>query len=285
MYNPRHKEIVNLIEGAYDLHTHTSPDLYPRELNDITLLQEADQYKMKGVMLKNHFDPTPARAELLNQSGRFKAKAYGSAVLNYTVGGLNIMAVETYLKLGAKIIWMPTVHARNQIEYKRLDPISGKRPGIRLLDEDGNIKEDVLEILSLIKQYDATVATGHISIGESIAVCVAAREMGIKTVLTHPDWGCTTIPIEIQKYLIEKGVIAEKLWFDVGINHVTTAYIAQTIRDLGVSNCYISTDRGQPGKELPPIGLQMFMDALMDEGFCDDEIRILTHAIPEKVIS
>ena len=221
MYTPKHKnEVLELMKGAYDLHTHTSPDFGVRALNDRELLEQADAYGMAGVMLKNHLDPTPARAILANTSGQYTAKAYGSAVLNLSIGGLNPLAVKYYLKLGAKIIWMPTLHARNQIEYFGRDPFAN-HPGIRLLDENGDLKPEVLEILDLIKEYDATVATGHISIGESIAVCNAARERGVRTVLTHPDWTCTTVPADVQTQLVKKGVILEKLWFDIGINHVT----------------------------------------------------------------
>ncbi len=283
MYEPRNKDqVLDLMKGAYDLHTHTSPDFFPRALDDFKLLKQADEYGMAGVMLKNHLDPTPARAILVNSRG-YKAKAYGSAVMNLTVGGVNPIAAQRYLELGAKIIWMPTIHSRNQIEYSKID---GKlnHPGIRLLDEEGNLKAEVLEVLDLVKEYGAAVATGHISIGESIAVCTAARERGIKTILTHPDWACTTVPLEIQKLLVSKGVIVEKLWFDVGLNLVTAGYMAQTIKELGPENCFLATDRGQAGMEFPAEGLMMFMDAMLDEGLTYDQVHYMTHDNPEKII-
>lgn len=284
MYEPKHRDIIQeLMRGAYDLHTHTSPDFSPRSLNDGELLEHADQYQMAGVMLKNHLDPTPARAVLANTLGKYKTKAYGSAVMNLSIGGLNPIAAHYYLELGAKVIWMPTLHARNQIEYFGRDQISN-HPGIRLLDDEGNLKSEVLEILALVRDYGAAVATGHISIGESIAVCTEARRMGIKTILTHPDWACTTIPIEIQKRLADQGVIVEKLWFDVGLNHISAAYMAKTIRDLGPEHCYMATDRGQAGAEYPVEGMMMFMDALLDEGIAADEIRLMTHDIPQQII-
>ena len=53
MYQPRNQEkVLRLMEGAYDLHTHTSPDFFPRALDDFELLRQADQYGMAGVMLK-----------------------------------------------------------------------------------------------------------------------------------------------------------------------------------------------------------------------------------------
>ena len=283
MYQPRNGDrVLQLMEGAYDLHTHTLPDFFPRCLDDFELLRQADQYGMAGVMLKNHLDPTVARSILVNSQG-FKAKAYGSAVMNLTIGGVNPIAAQRYLEMGAKIIWMPTLHSRNQMEYHNFDD-KLRHPGIRLLDEEGNLKPEVYEVLELVKKYDAAVATGHISLGESVAVCTAARERGIKTILTHPDWACTTIPLEIQKMLVSKGVIVEKLWFDVGVNLVSASYMAQTIKELGPENCFLATDRGQLGKEYPAEGLMMFMDAMLDEGLTYDQVRYMTHDNPAKIV-
>ncbi len=283
MYRLHHEEAVHrLMNGAYDLHTHTAPDFFERSLDDYELMRQADEWNMAGVMLKNHLDPTPARAQLINSKG-YKAKAYGSAVLNLTVGGLNPVAVQKYLEFGAKVIWMPTIHARNQIEYSRIDQ-NLCHPGIRLLDEEGKLKQEVYEILDLIKSYGAAVATGHISIGESIAVCTAARERGIKTVLTHPDWACTMVPLEIQKHLVSKGVMIEKLWFDVGLNLVSSEYMAQTIKELGPENCFMATDRGQKGMEFPAEGLMRFMDEMLEQGIPYEAVRTMTHENPAKII-
>lgn len=282
MYQPHDEKVLKLMEGAYDLHTHTSPDFFPRSLDDFELMRQADQYHMAGVMLKNHLDPTPARAILVNSCG-YKAKAYGSAVMNLSIGGLNPVAAQRYLELGAKIIWMPTIHARNQIEYSKIDTRL-RHPGIRLLEDDGSLKSEVLEILDLVKEYEAAVATGHISIGESIALCTAARERGIKTILTHPDWACTMVPVEIQKFLVSKGVLVEKLWFDVGLNLITAEYMARTIRELKPENCFMGTDRGQKCREFPAEGLMMFMEAMLEQGLSYEQVSCMTHEIPANII-
>lgn len=283
MYQTRNKErVLQLMEGAYDLHTHTAPDFFPRSLNDFELMKQADQYKMAGVMLKNHLDPTPARAILANSCG-FKARAFGSVAMNLSVGGLNPVAAWKYLELGARILWMPTIHSRNQIEYCKIDA-KLQHTGIRLLDDNGNLKPEVLEILDLAKEYEAAVATGHISIGESMALCTAARERGIKTILTHPDWACTMVPVEIQKRLVSKGVIVEKLWFDVGPNLITAEYIAQTIKELKPENCFMATDLGQKGMELPTEGMMHFMDAMLEQGLSYEQVHEMTHEIPAAIL-
>ena len=284
MYQPQHEAVLELMAGAYDLHTHTAPDTLPRIVNDFELTAMANDYGMAGVMLKNHSGSTAARAALVNSCGKFNTKAYGSIVLNSSVGGLNPQAVETSLRLGAKMVWMPTIQAHNHIEY--VAAVGGKQAasGIRVLNEDGTLKPEVYEILELIKQYGAVVATGHISLGESAAVIYAACDMGVKCVLTHPDWNCTSLPIEVQKAFVKKGAMVEKLWLDIGHNLVSTDYMALTIRELGAENVFLSTDRGQIRAEYPVEGLMMFMDAMLDRGFNHRQVYIMTHDNPACLI-
>lgn len=63
---------------------------------------------MQGVIVKNHALPTVDRVTLTNNIVG-KEILYGGLTLNGSVGGINPTAVETALKLGAKIIWLPTL--------------------------------------------------------------------------------------------------------------------------------------------------------------------------------
>ena len=51
-----------------------------------------------------------------------------------------------------------------------------------------------------------------------------------------------------------------------------------------MEDCYLATDRGQKNFEYPVEALMMFMDAMLDEGFSKEEVRIMTHDVPERVI-
>lgn len=54
---------------------------------------------------------------------------------------------------------------------------------------DGEIVPELKKVLELVKQYDAVLGTGHISVSEIFTVTRAAREMGVKKiVVTHPEW-------------------------------------------------------------------------------------------------
>ncbi len=280
MYQPEHEVVYELMKGAYDLHMHPSPDVVERSLNDYEAMQMADQYGMNGILIKNHLDPTPARAALLNASHQFKVKAYSGAVLNHSIGGLNPDAVKLYLDMGADVIWMPTLHAENHIAFYGKGNYCHDN-GIRILDEKGELKPEVYDIMDLVKAYDAVLATGHLSLEESLVLCKEASKRNIKMVLTHSEWTATFMPLDMQKELLHTGVIFEKLWYDVGLNQVTAAYMADTMKELGFENCFLSTDRGQPGKEYPVEGLMMFMDALLDNGIHEKDIRTMSHQVPE----
>ena len=52
MYKELAKE---LISGSYDLHTHTIPSAFPRALDDLELVREAEDVHMAGVMIKAHW--------------------------------------------------------------------------------------------------------------------------------------------------------------------------------------------------------------------------------------
>ncbi|UCF57691.1 MAG: hypothetical protein JSW15_04305, partial [Deltaproteobacteria bacterium] len=66
------EEIKELLEGGIDLHVHTSPDVFPRKLNDLEAAAHAKEAGLSGVVLKNHFFPTVGRALLGEEKTGFK---------------------------------------------------------------------------------------------------------------------------------------------------------------------------------------------------------------------
>lgn len=162
---------IELRKGAYDLHTHPLPSHFSRALDDLELVREADRAGMAGVMIKNHYEPTEARAALINRISGVSARAYGGIVLNWPAGGLNPYAAESALKMGAKIVWMPTRDSRNCLRYGKMEGDFFDRPGIAVLDCGGKLKPEVYEIFEVVKKYGAFLATGHLSPRESLLLC------------------------------------------------------------------------------------------------------------------
>ena len=180
------KKAEELLKGAYDLHVHSSPSVFPRELDGFQLIREADAAGMAGVMLKSHYESTALRAELIHRYSGCKAKAYGGLCLNCPAGGLNVYAVKNALRAGAKIVWMPTRDAKNSLVFGNMEGDFFDRRGITILEQDGTLKECVYDIMDAIKEKDAFLATGHISPEESLILCREGRKRGVNMILTHP---------------------------------------------------------------------------------------------------
>lgn len=275
----------SLMNGAYDLHTHTEPSSFNRALDDFDLVLEAEKYKMAGVMIKSHYEPTQSRANLVNRRIQSSTKAFGGIVLNWPNGGLNPFAVENALRNGAKIVWMPTRDSKNCLNYGDMPGDFFKRPGIVILDENKNLVKEIYEIFNIVKKYDAYLATGHLSPEESIKLCEEGRKYGVNMILTHPEWPRTIISGETQKYLANLGVIIEKNWLNIAENSVSIEKMAENIRMVGVKNIYLATDRGQNGFKHPADEMINFIVALLNQNFTIEEIKTMVQIVPSHIVN
>lgn len=272
------EKALQLLEGAYDLHVHTGLDYRPRSVDDIELLQEADRYKMAGVLIKNHYEPTQARAYLANRHAGTKATAYGSITLNNTVGGLNPYAVESALRQGAKIVWMPTMDSALCAELK-LGQQFDVRTGISIYDSTGKIRSEVYDIISLVRQYGAYIASGHMNQQETTDFCLRSLSMGAKTIVTHPDWARSTLPEALQIKLADAGALIEKVFWYLPPNE-----ICASARKVGVDRVFFVTDRGQMGQPTPVQCLLHYIQDMLTFGLTDEEIHKLIRDVPSKIL-
>jgi hypothetical protein len=277
---------MELLRGGYDLHTHTSPSHAERSLDDFMLLREAEEYGMAGVMIKNHYEPTEARAELANlyAGTGFSAKAYGSVSLNWPVGGLNPYAAASSLKLGGKIVWMPTRDSANSLLYGNMNGDFFDRPGISVFDEGGKLLPVVFDIMEIVKRHNAYLATGHLGLEETVTLCKAGRKEGVDMILTHPDWFRTVVPVEIQEDLAKMGVLIEKQWNTIADGHITPEAVIGSIRKIGPCNIILTTDRGASGKEHPAEGMLNFVAFLFEKGISKTDIHLMLCKNPEAVV-
>lgn len=276
--------VSSLLQGAYDLHMHAAPSPFHRALDDFQLLEEAGRAGMAGIMLKSHYESTAARAKLVNQHCASCTTAYGGIVLNWPVGGVNAYAAENAMKREAKIVWMPTRDAQNSLTSGNMPGDFFQRPGIAVLDENGELKPEALQVLDTAKRYGCAVATGHISPVESIALCREGVRRGTRMVLTHPEFDRTRIDGENQRKLADAGVYIEKCWYNIAEGNCTAEEMAHNIRTVGVDRCYLVTDRGQGNREHPVEGLRRFLLTLLEQGFTQEELYTMTHTVPQKVL-
>ena len=274
-----------LLQGGYDLHIHTIPSHVPRSLDDYEAAEQATRVGMRGILIKNHYEPTGARAALVNRRAPAgSAVVYGAVVLNHPAGGLNPYAVHSALKMGASVVFMPTRDAANCLLSGDMPGDFFCRPGISLLDDCGRLRPEIYDVMDVVKSYGAALATGHISAEESIKLCIAGRERGVRMVLTHPEWDRTVVPGEIQTDLARRGVWIEKCWYNIAEGNCHIEEMASHIRAVGAEHCYLSTDRGQRGRETPVEGMTQFIAALLRTGITEREVAVMLRDVPTAVL-
>ena len=136
----------------------------------------------------------------------------------------------------------------------------------------------------MVKEYGALLATGHISPRESEIHCEEGRRNGVPKILTHPEWERTVVPAEMQAKLAQTGVYIEKCWYNIAEGNCTAKEMTEHIRAVGTEHCFLSTDRGQAGKETPAEGMARFIQTLLNEGFSEKEIHRMAHEVPSKML-
>ena len=110
--------VDRLVEGSIDLHHHGYPEISfdcKTRMEDVDEISIARQAGMAGLVLKSHMFPTMGRAYHLKNLVP-DINIYSSITLNHSVGGLNPLAIESAAKQGAKVLFMPTWSAENDIE-------------------------------------------------------------------------------------------------------------------------------------------------------------------------
>jgi len=279
------QKAMEIIQGGYDLHIHSTPSHFERIQDDLQVIRDAAQLGMAGILLKNHYEPTSGRAALVNRISECEAKAYGGIVLNWPAGGINSYAVESALAMGAVMVWLPTRDAQNCLGFGNMDGDFFSRAGITVLNEQGRLLPKVYEVIEVIRRYDAVLATGHISTKEAVEVCKAGREMGIKMVFTHPEWPRTKASAEIQKNMADIGVVVEKNWMNIADNLCKADEMLQNIRAVGPEHVFIATDRGQKNRETPVEGMLLFIQTLLEHGFTEKEIKIMLCQVPAWLVA
>lgn len=288
------------LENAYDLHVHVAPDIIERRIDDLDLAREFLANRMRGFVLKSHYLPTVERAKVVSKAVP-GITAYGSLVLNHSVGGLNPVAIEIAGRSGCKLVWMPTVDAANETagraaggneklpfwaKIQRELAASGiAPPPISVLDESGNLSDAARICIDLIAQHDMILATGHLGKNEIFKLVSAARDMGVgRVIVTHAEFPSQNLSPDEQFELASMGALIEHCFTTMHTGKASWEIALKGIRRAGVANCILSTDLGQIVNPGVVEGFAMFAQRLLDSGFEADEIREMAVANTHRLL-
>lgn len=271
-------DTVNAIwRGSIDIHVHAAPDpIAARRFDALDMARAARDAGMRAVIFKSHEYPTVPAAHLLNRVVE-GFTVFGAISLDNEVGGLNPDALLASARMGAAKVWMPTYSADYWSTTRH------NTPGIKVVAEDGTLLPVVHDILDIVAAHDMILGTGHLWAEEQLALVKAARNRGLKTVVTHADmW----IPVEMQAEMAGLGAFIEHAFIGCMPSHQTysAAQVAQAVRTAGPSSSILSTDLGQAHNPAPAEGLRMFIAAMLREGFSADEVAQMVRRNPGQLL-
>jgi hypothetical protein len=270
-----------LLRGAIDIHVHAAPDPYTRRrLDALALARQASSAGMAGVVLKSHEYPTQPLAWAVEQALP-GFRAWGGVALDHGVGGINPEAVRVSLSMGARVVWMPTFDAAHWRTFRQVKDARGE--GIGILDEAGRIIRPCHEVLDLLAEHDAVLASGHLSTPETLALLTEAHRRGIRSVITHASFW---IPVEAQQQLAALGVYVEQCVLSTLPTGGSQPFdeLAAQVRMVGSSQVILATDLGQLDNPDPPLGFGAWIDAFLGAGFSRDEVATMVQRNPAALL-
>jgi hypothetical protein len=280
--------------GVIDMHVHSHPDVFGRNMDDIDIAQLAKAKGLRGILLKNHISETASRAALVMRVVP-GIEVFGGIVLNKAVGGINPDAVEWMHRVyggRGKVVWLPTFESDKHVKtFSKPDAV-----GLTVAPK-GQVSAEMEAILKIIARENLLLATGHVHPEEIIAVTRRARELGVKNILvTH---GLTNVPglsMAQAKEVADLGAVIEVcfLQFLAGPNaplaflthwtQINAKHVAQMVKQIGAKSLVISSDLGQSGNMTHPDGLDAAIAAMRKEGVADADIDTMMRANPARLL-
>ncbi len=274
-----------LLQGVYDLHMHTSPDVVARKCSDVELAARWRAAGMAGGAIKSHYLDTAGRAKVLTELYP-ELDIAGGITLNRSVGGNNPWAVERSAQAGARMMWFATLEARAwQAFQHRNDPVPADLSGyLTVTDENGRLLPEVLDVLDAAAKYRLTVGTGHVGAKEGLELVREGVRRGLTMVLTHCDNPADCYTKEEQIEAARMGAVIEHSFFTTFYNRTPIGQIADEIRGEGVENVILTTDFGQLQSPYSDEGIELYMRRLMEQGFSYEELLIMVRDNPRRLI-
>ena len=271
------------LTGVIDIHAHTDPDSRPRSIDALDLAKMAKARGMRGLVLKNHFEPTAAQAYVVRKDVP-GLEVFGGIDLNLTVGGINPAAVEhmAEMKNGlGRVIWMPTFDSENAVRRAR------EKRAFVAVAKNGRLLPEVQQVIALAAKHHLLLETGHSSAEEGLMIVREAHRQGVQhIVVTHAMKSPVEMTISQMQEAAREGAFIE---IDYGglvgpQPQFRIEDYAKAIRQVGPAFCILSSDLGQPGNPLHPDGLAAFFDALRKQGFSQAEIDLMSKTNPARAL-
>jgi hypothetical protein len=252
-------------------------------MDGIDVAKLARSKGMRGIVLKNHYDPTAGLAFLARKEAP-GLEVFGGVDLNLTVGGMNPAAVEHMTEVAGgwgRVVWMSTFDAENQVRYSKENRpfVSVARNGVPLAETKA--------VISVIGKHGLVLASGHVSAQEALMLFREGRQQGVtRMVATHAMNPPVLMNVTQMQEAATLGAFIEFTGGSLAAADAAARIdrFADAIRKVGPQFCILSSDLGQKANALPPDGFAAFLLALRAKGFSEQEIDRMSKQNPARLL-
>jgi hypothetical protein len=238
---------------------------------------------MRGIVLKNHYDPTAPLAYMVRKQVA-GLEVFGGVDLNLPVGGMNPVAVEHMSQVSGgygRLVWMSTFDAENQVRYSKEN-----RPFVSV-SRGGELLQATKDVIAAIAKHQLVLATGHVSADEGLMLLRDGKRQGVQhMVVTH----AMNAPVEMNVGQMQEAARLGAFLEFVGGTMLSADAparvdrFADAIRKVGPEFCILASDLGQKGNPLPADGFAAFILALKARGFSDQDLDRMSKQNPARLL-
>ena len=255
----------------------------PRSVDGLEAATLARAKRMRGIVLKNHYDPTAGLAFLARKAAP-GLEVFGGIDLNLPAGGMNAAAVEHMTQVAGgwgRIVWMSTFDAENQVRFSKQ-----QRPFVSV-SRNGQLLQETKAVIGAIAKHRLVLATGHVSAQEGLMLVREARQQGAQhVVVTHAMNDPVAMTIAQMQEAAREGALIEFVGGSLATADAGARMdrFADAIRRIGVQSCVLSSDLGQKANALPADGYAAFLMAMRDRGFSEADIARMSRQNPARLL-
>jgi len=290
--------VARVLKGSVDLHVHPAPSPLPRRVDAVEAAQAAESIGMRAIVVKSHHHSTVTDVLALGRDlNGLPVNVFGGIALNSAVGGLNPYAVDLALKLGGRIVWFPTIGSPQHIAHHAAHPdlkfpklavhVREERP-IDVLDENGELRPEVYDIIGLIKEHDAILASGHMAPDRILAVFEAAHAAGVRRLLVnHPNFVVEATHEQGRRF-VELGAVIEHslcMYDDrSSFYNWDIDVLLGWIGAVGADRSTLGSDLGQMKNPLPSEAFTNIVGQLLDAGLGEADVEAMVRRNPARLL-
>jgi len=296
------------VKDAIDIHCHA----HEGQQDPYDLARRASLAEMTGLLFKSipGDDPLKATQSVQDDVNRWAEKehvtpitCWAGFVCGRQTAPVSAKVVAEMIRHGVVAIWLPVFnHAitlstvgtyQRTIERKDVNgwhgPLSWDKAmeiGHYNLDDAGELKKEVKEIVRICADQNAALFFGHVTHREIYKLAEEVEKVGLKrAVIDHPFSPFLNVSPAMMKELAPVGILFNFTWDELSpLLGVDPQIMYNPIREVGVEHFTLSSDAGEPLFPDSVEAMRLVRGYMEAFGLNQDELYTVCTKNPAKVV-